>query len=98
MSRFAQAVRRLTKRPRLLPAEAYPAGISEETKDRIDAHLRWHRFSVPRRVGRWYDRTGDVWTLDADGGWTDHTGVWHGREYAPLMAFTGPFKKAPPRG
>lgn len=87
----------------LLPGDAYPpdrttgAPMPPRKHAAIDRKLRRlvKQHPLPTEPGEYLDATGDRWTLDAQGGWTDDDGVHRDARYAPIIALfvhnSGPF-------
>lgn len=87
----------------LLPDDAYPrdpvtgATMPARKRASVDRRIRelLRAHPLPTEPGEYRDGTGDLWTLDAEGGWTDHQGVRRDARYAPIIALFvekgGPF-------
>ncbi|WP_285244021.1 hypothetical protein [Pseudarthrobacter sp. fls2-241-R2A-127] len=96
---------RRLRQQNMLPGDAYPperttgAPMPARKRAAIDRKLRrmvkQHR--LPAEPGEYLDTTGDRWTLDAQGGWTDAGGVHRDARYAPIIALfvhnSGPFTR-----
>lgn len=97
--------RRAKRAPDLLPEDAYPADpvtgepMPAEQRATVDRRLRelLEERPLPTEPGEYVDGTGDRWSLDAQGGWTDHEGVRRDARYAPIIALFvdrgGPFAR-----
>ncbi|MFC7849333.1 hypothetical protein ACFUTU_12745 [Arthrobacter sp. NPDC057388] len=97
-------LRRFRRRD-LLPGDAYPrnpvtgALMPADKRANIDRRLRLlvKQHLLPTKPGEYLDATGDRWTLDAQGGWTDNHGVHRDARYAPIIALfvhtSGPFTR-----
>lgn len=86
------------RNPNLLPDDAYPVDVTAEGRARLDHRMRelMQAGTVPVVPGDYVDGTGDCWTLDETGGWTDHLGERRGPEYSALIALFGPMTPVQP--
>jgi hypothetical protein len=81
---------------RLLPKGAYPSEMTKEQRDRADQKMRELLPLVPDQPGQYTDCDGELWTLNADGSWTDNKGTTRGPEWRPVIAVFGPMTPVPP--
>lgn len=86
------------RNPNLLPGDAYPVEVTAAGRARLDRRMRELLVAgaVPTVPGEYVDGTGDCWTLDEDGGWTDHLGERRDPEYNALIALFGPMTPVQP--
>lgn len=74
----------------LVPESAFPADLTDEQRSRVEEKLAADQHTIPTAPGKYTDRTGDLWTLNWSGTWTDSKGVTKPSDWSPLIAVFGP--------
>lgn len=78
----------------MLPYEAYPDGVSEQGRQRIDAAITQLLPLLPTEPGSYRDCHGELWHLNEKGEWTDHENVTKPASWSLVIALFGPFTLA----
>lgn len=79
------------KPQRFLPREAY-SGLDETQRETVDTAISNSLHLIPTEPGAYVDRTGDIWTLDSQGRWTDNRGETRSKKWTPYIALIGPMR------